>query len=100
MFCSCYFSVFLCRVSAFGFRSGRGGGGGEICWAKPWILVVVMSDAKGRESPPAKYQNIIYQISKYLETPRLTEDVFGECGRKPWRGDTPHAKAPLCPCQK
>ena len=23
-----------------------------------WILVVVMSDTKGRESPPAKYQNI------------------------------------------
>ena len=92
MFCSCYFSVFLCRVLAFGFRSGRGGGG-ETCWAKPWILVVVMSDTKGRESPPAKYKNIKYEISKYLETPRLTEDdVFGECGRKPWRGDTPHAK--------
>ena len=24
---------------------------------KLWILVVVMSDTKGRESPPAKYQN-------------------------------------------
>ena len=33
------------------------------CWAKLWILVVVMSDTKGRESPPAKYQNI--KISKY-----------------------------------
>ena len=53
-----------------------------------WILVVVMSDAKGRESPPAKYK-------KNLETCRLTEDVFGECGRKPWRGDTPHAREPL-----
>ena len=23
------------------------------------------------------------------------EDVFGECGRKPWRGDTSHAREPL-----
>ena len=58
----------------------------------------MMSDTKGRESPPAKYQNInIF----YLETRRLMEDdVFGEYGRKPWRGDTPHAREPLCPCQK
>ena len=41
----------------------------------------------------ARLQNI--KISKYLETRRLTEDVFGECGRKPWRGDTPHAREPL-----
>ena len=41
----------------------------------------------------ARLQNI--KISKYLETRRLTEDVLGECGRKPWRGDTPHAKEPL-----
>ena len=53
-------------------------------------LGVVMSDTKGRESPPAKYK-----IQKYLETRRLTEDVLGECGRKPWRGDTPHAREPL-----
>ena len=38
-------------------------------------------------------QNI--KMSKFLETRRLTEDVFGECGRKPWRGDTPHAREPL-----
>ena len=42
----------------------------------------------------ARLQNI--KVSKYLETRRLTEDVFGEeCGRKPWRGDTPHAIKPL-----
>ena len=41
----------------------------------------------------ARLQN--NKISKYLETRRLTEDVFGECGRKPWRGDTPHAREPL-----
>ena len=41
----------------------------------------------------ARLQNI--KISKYLETRWLTEDVFGECGRKPWRGDTPHAREPL-----
>ena len=41
----------------------------------------------------ARLQNI--KISKYLETHRLTEDVFGEFGRKPWRGDTPHAREPL-----
>ena len=35
------------------------------------------------------------QNTKYLETRRLTEDVFGECGRKPWRGHTPHAREPL-----
>ena len=29
----------------------------------------------------------------------MTEDVFGECGRKPWRGDTLHAREP-CLCQK
>ena len=47
----------------------------------------------------ARLQNI--KISKYLETRRLADDVFGECGRKPWRGDTPHAREPLnCPCQK
>ena len=52
----------------------------------------MMSDTKkGRESPPAKYQN----IKIYVETRRLTEDVFGECGRKPWSGDTPHAREPL-----
>ena len=33
-----------------------------------------MSDTKGRESPPAKFQ---------------------KCGRKPWRGDTPYAREPL-----
>ena len=43
----------------------------------------------------ARLQNI--KISKYLETRRLTEDIFGESGRKPWRGDTPHARDP---CQK
>ena len=41
----------------------------------------------------ARLQNI--KISKYLETRRLTEDVFGESGRKPWCGDTPHAREPL-----
>ena len=42
----------------------------------------------------ARLQNI--KISKYLELRRLTEDdVFGECGRKPWRGDTLHAREPL-----
>ena len=41
----------------------------------------------------ARLQNI--KTSKYLETRRLTEDVFGECGRKPWRGDTPHARESL-----
>ena len=41
----------------------------------------------------ARLQNI--KISKYLETRRLTEDVFGECGHKPWRGDTQHARASL-----
>ena len=53
-----------------------------------------MSDTKERPREPAcKIQNI--KISKYLETRRLTEDVFGECGRKPWRGDTPYAREPL-----
>ena len=35
------------------------------------------------------------KISTYLETVGLTEDVFGECGRTPWRGDTPHTREPL-----
>ena len=41
----------------------------------------------------ARLQNI--KISKYLEIRGLTEDVLGECGRKPWRGDTPHARESL-----
>ena len=50
-----------------------------------------MSDTKGRASPPAKYQNIKISGNTSVDG----EDVFGECGRKPWRGDTPHAREPL-----
>ena len=52
----------------------------------------MMSDTKSKAAR-ARLQNI--KISKYLETRRLTEDVFGEYGRKPWRGDKPHAREPL-----
>ena len=41
----------------------------------------------------ARLQNI--KTSKYVETRQLTEDVFGECVRKPLRGDTPHARESL-----
>ena len=96
MFCSCYFSVFLCRVLALVFALEEGGGGSQLKSSVAFrllsaLLIVTLS----RDERYRRPREPACKISKYLETRRLTEDVFGECGRKPWRGDTPHTRESL-----
>ena len=44
MFCSCYFSVFLCRVLALVFALEEGGGGSQLKSSVVFPLVVYSVD--------------------------------------------------------
>ena len=44
MFCSCYFSVFLCRISALGFALEEEGGGSQPKSSVAFPLVVCYVD--------------------------------------------------------